>query len=544
MRLRSALLAAATAVTLAACDTTKQVEALLPQKEARLDEDLAQNRARQSSVQPLLTITDKPILSRALRQKPRMRDIPANLQGERGIWLQLDQPVTLRQLAAELTALTNISFKVDDAALPNAKGASLSNATTMVADYVGPLSGLLDIAETSYGVSFEVLPGEIRARRYLTRTWRLPPAGAKLDISAAVSDNASQQSGNRGGGTAGGGSSGGSGGAGSSGNSNNSQQGKLEFPVAYWDGLDKILGGLITDGQHVLSPTSGLVVVTATPAVMALVERYMDVERQSSLRQVSITAMVISYSADSSDDYGLDLAAVFTDAGLKVAFQGAPAIPSVAGAASYGIGFISPPPGNASSIARHWAGTTATLKALEKRGRVSIEVENQLIGLNNHGMTFTDLFAENYVEQVLSQLVSNVGATTGTVTATINSGLSLQIVPRVLDDGIVSMAIAYSNTGRPTLDLFTSGQGDNQTTVQLPKYSKQQTIQFPAIPSGSTMILTGFREDRAGLDRSGIAGVPMLGGSNSASKAKRRLAVLLTPVIFDPLDLVTGRDAQ
>ncbi len=545
MRVRQTLLAAAAVIALAACDTTKQVEALLPQRERQVDDDLARNRARKATVQPLLTITDQPILSRALKPKSRMRDIPVALQGDRGIWLQLDQPVTMRQLAAELTALTGIAFRVDDAPLPGSKTAAAANTTTMMVDYVGPLSGLLEIAEVNFGFSFEVSSGEIRARRYVTRTWRMPASGAKLDLSATVSDTASQQSGSTGG-SGGSGNSGGSAGpnGGNAGGGNTSQQGSLEIPVAYWDGLDKILSGLITDGQHVLSPTSGVVVVTATPSVMAMVERYMDVERQASLRQVNITCLVISYNADASDDYGVDLAAIFTDAGLRVAFQGAPAIPNVSGAGSYGLGFLSPPPGNASSIARHWAGTTATLRALEKKGRLSIETETTLAVLNNHGITFSDLYVEGYVQQVLSQLVTNVGATTGTVTSSINSGLSLQIVPRILDDGIVSMAVAYSNTGRPSLNNFTTGQGANQSTVQLPEYARQQTIQFPAIPSGGTMILTGFREDRADLGQSGIAGVPLLGGSSSATKSKRRLAVLLTPIVFDPLDLAPGRDPK
>jgi type II secretory pathway component GspD/PulD (secretin) len=288
-----------------------------------------------------------------------------------------------------------------------------------------------------------------------------------------------------------------------------------------WPDLRRALESLVVEGDFALMPSTGDVIITAPRDVMDRVEPIVSKLRAVASRQVTVNLTIVSYDSEQQDAYALDLAAVFQDAGFQVAFTGPAALSNVAGAGSYSTGFISPPPANASSAAQKWAGTKATLQALSANNRLSVEYASR---------------SQGYLGSVTGATsIGNVTLAGGASLSFALSGYTLIAIPRVLDDGRISLALGYSSASDATFVPVTSGQGVGSITLQSPDQTNQATGQFPVVRSGDTFVITGFAQDRRVLNESGVGWFWnfMLGGGENAVRKRQRFALLVTPLQID-----------
>lgn len=589
---------AAALLSLVACETFKSNQAALPGDMRKTDAAVEASRNVDRGVNPVLRRVDRPYGGGIVVRETIRPKLPDKIETARGYRIVETTAFSLPQLASRFTAETGVAMRLVDgcgappvvrralgalesasatsaaplasvvaggaqssdadagnsavaprarAALPGSVATSYGQLNTIVPSYTGPASGYADYLAAAFGCNWEYSRGAIRLSRYVTRSWTFP--AQSVEATALI-------------GTTGGGSTAGGSSAGSAMTSSTSsasgnyrsissggsslQQMTAEASARMWPDLRRALESLVVEGDFALMPSTGDVIVTAPRDVMDRVEPIVSKLRAVASRQVTVNLTIVSYESEQQDAYALDLAAVFQDAGFQVAFTGPAALSNVAGAGSYSTGFISPPPANASSAAQKWAGTKATLQALSANNRLSVEYASAVTTLSNTPVSLTNSRAQGYLGSVTGATsIGNVTLAGGASLSFALSGYTLIAIPRVLDDGRISLALGYSSASDATFVPVTSGQGVGSITLQSPDQTNQATGQFPVVRSGDTFVITGFSQDRRVLNESGVGWFWnfVLGGGENAIRRRQRFALLVTPLQVDdePASGSTGR---
>lgn len=596
-RLRAAV-AAVAALGLVSCETYKSNQEALPGDMKKADAAVQAAKNIDRAVNPVMRRVDRPYGGGVVIRETIRPKLPDKVETQKGYQIGETSPFSLQQLASRFTAETGIAMRLVDgcgsppaarrglaatttaaatpgtaaaplgpvaAGLPQAFGAYAGNplappgagpalpgapvtsygqANAIVPSYVGPASGYADYLAAAFGCSWEFNRGAIRLSRYVTRSWTFPAQSVEATTLIGTTGGGSMAGGSSGGSgssNSGSSSSGGSGSSGSGSRSSSSggsslQQMTAEASTKMWADLQKALESMVPEGDFALMPSTGDVIITAPRDVMDRVEPIVSKLRAVASRQVTVNLAIVSYESDQQDAYALDLAATFQDAGFQVAFTGPSALSNVTGTGSYSTGFISPPPSNASSAAQKWAGTKAALQALSANNRLSVEYSTAVTTLSNTPVSLTNARSQGYL--------GSVTGATSTGTATLSGGASLSFalsgytmiaIPRVLDDGRISLALGYSNASDATFVPVTSGQGAGSITLQSPDQTNQATGQFPVVRSGDTFVITGFAQDRRVLNESGVGWFWnwILGGGENAMRKRQRFALLVTPLQVD-----------
>ncbi len=592
--------AAAVMLSLAACETFKSNQAALPGDMRKTDAAVEAARNVDRGVNPVLRRVDRPYGGGIVVRETIRPKLPEKIETARGYRIVETSPFSLPQLASRFTAETGVAMRLVDGcgappvvrralgtleatpansaplapvaaggsqssdtdagnssvasrartALPDLAATAYGQRNTIVPSYTGPASGYADYLAAAFGCNWEFSRGAIRLSRYVTRSWTFP--AQSVEATALI--------GTTGGGSTAGGSSGGSAMMSSTSSASGNyrsissggsslQQLTAEASARMWPDLRRALESLVVEGDFALMPSTGDVIVTAPRDVMDRVEPIVSKLRAVASRQVTVNLTIVSYESEQQDAYALDLAAVFQDAGFQVAFTGPAALSNVAGAGSYSTGFISPPPANASSAAQKWAGTKATLQALSANNRLSVEYASAVTTLSNTPVSLTNSRAQGYLGSVTGATsIGNVTLAGGASLSFALSGYTLIAIPRVLDDGRISLALGYSSASDATFVPVTSGQGVGSITLQSPDQTNQATGQFPVVRSGDTFVITGFSQDRRVLNEAGVGWFWnfVLGGGENAIRRRQRFALLVTPLQVDdePASGSTGRLAS
>jgi type II secretory pathway component GspD/PulD (secretin) len=94
-------------------------------------------------------------------------------------------------------------------------------------------------------------------------------------------------------------------------------------------------------------------------------------------------------------------------------------------------------------------------------------------------------------------------------------------------------------------ELVGSNDGFNQVTIdgnqiQLPNLSTRAFTQQVMIPSGSTLVLSGFEETTSRVDKEGTGHADnwLTGGRSSASTQREIMVIMITPVILESGELI------
>jgi type II secretory pathway component GspD/PulD (secretin) len=125
-------------------------------------------------------------------------------------------------------------------------------------------------------------------------------------------------------------------------------------------------------------------------------------------------------------------------------------------------------------------------------------------------------------------------ASTSVTPATIHEGFSLQLTPRLLDDGRILLQYSLSLIGLTRITSFTSG-GTDGTTVELPETTNRVFVQQSLLRSGSTLVIGGVDQEDASQGAQGV-GNPfnfLLGGGTSSNIAHTMIFMAITPQVMD-----------
>jgi hypothetical protein len=208
---------------------------------------------------------------------------------------------------------------------------------------------------------------------------------------------------------------------------------KGEGSITTGGGDETTLDGSITANETLgyakeIKSVSSIVVRTS-PAMMKLVQEYVNEMVKQLTQVVSLEVMVIEYQQDEGTEFGLDLDAVKQNSDYKLTFG--LESPTFADAVdNLGLGL--------EVTNGSWAGSTALINALRMTGDVSVKT-SQRVAASNHMIQEIDLSAiQSYFAtvSVTYEGSDNDNPTTSIETAEVRDGVKMLVVPNIKEDKV------------------------------------------------------------------------------------------------------------
>ena len=453
--------------------------------------------------------------------------LPWNMEKDDSITLVISQSATLPTLVQEITDITGITVRLDDLKAENAMPQE-----SVPVNYSGKLSGLLNYLSNRYGVWWRYKNNVITFFTKETRVFTIYALPTETKMSADLKGTSMGSSGS------------------SSGSGNTSSSLSTSANLALWDSIEKGVQQVVgQQGSLSFSRVAGTVTVTASPFVMQKVASYIANWNEKLSRQVAISVKVLQVSLDNSDNYGLDLSAVFNSNNIAASYVS----PFLIDTTTQGAGLLSMTLLRPSS---RWKDSKSVIAAFSSQGKTSLVTSSSVTTLNNKVAPVQITTAQNYVKEVNVTNYNNSSSNDSEVdmeTDTLNYGFTMEILPRILDHGRLIMLFSMTLSDLLDLETFSSGSRntssssgssgkdtDNNndgetTTVQLPKMQSRGFMQEIAMKSGSTLVLTGFEQVSNNINSTGVgkAKMGLLGGSSYNQNKRDVMVILVTPEVLE-----------
>ncbi|WP_189338906.1 secretin N-terminal domain-containing protein [Chromobacterium amazonense] len=399
----------------------------------------------------------------------------------------------------------------------------------MRVNFRGSLSDFMHQVAAYFDVSWRYQDGRMQFSRLVTRSFQLAASPIRMDGNATMSAGIGENSGSTGG--SGGGSGGGSSSSSASGGVTGgaSQSAKVDIKLDLWKELQDSLKTIIgNQGDFTASPSSGMLTVTAPTSVMERVARQVQEINRQLLRQVALKVEVYSLALTKDSSWRFDLAGALA-VGAGVYSFGNAVAPSLAAA---GIG--------ASVVGGgKFDGSKAVLSLLEEKGDVSVVNTASVTTMSGQPVPVQVSTTQSYLESLTSTVSDGVVTVTPNVNS-VNSGFSLNLLPKVMDDGKILLQYSMNlstlvgkDNGFNTYEF--PGTNGEMTKLSLPNLDQRSFIQSGLINNGATLVLAGFERltDKTADDGQGSANFKLLGGKRTSQQARDMLVVMITPVVLD-----------
>ena len=391
-----------------------------------------------------------------------------------------------------------------------------SKASTMTVLWDGPLTALLDLGAARYGVDWEYRDGVIQISDERTETFVIHALPTTSSLDSQLTTTAGQSGGGASGAT------GGTAGVASSTNGAATLGASQKASLDAWGEIKTALGVIVGDrGRFAVTPSNGTVTVTGSPAVLTQVATFVREQNAILTRQVFVRVRVYAVTGTDSDDAALSFNALFQDA-----------------AKTYGLSFLSPGTAPTSAVGAFTAtvidpksqlgGSKLVAQALSATTKTTLITELNLSALNNRPVSQQSVRSTAYVAQT-SVTNGQYTSTTQLIPASMTTGFTVSLLPRIISGDRILMDYSINLSSLVALTNQTSGG----QTIQLPTTDSDQGMQETELRSGQVLMLNGYIADSAADSRQGT-GSPanvLLGGTRSASTAKKRIIVTMEPVI-------------
>lgn len=365
--------------------------------------------------------------------------------------------------------------------------------------YSGTVKGLLDHVASSLNVFWKYENGNVEIYKYETKMFSLDVlAGtSKLTSNFNINDSTTADSDSS-----------------SSSESASGQQTQIDNTMSIWDEVGNSISGVLSANEKfALTPSSGKIVVMATPAHMRKVENIIKQYNSVYNKAVRLDLRMYQVELSAADKYGIDWGNLWKSASDKF---------NVHVNANLGSGLFTVAKNNGNAGA-------AIFDALSQAGKTSLLRNNSVVTLNNQTVPLSVVTSKAYVKSTKVSTTENsnsVELNTGTIT----TGFSMNLTPLVNDKGEVLLQYSMGSSVLDELPEFRSGD----SVVQLPQKSASKFMQKVPLNNGESMVITGFQEIRGtGTDKGPLS--PRLwglGGSRDYSNNLKTIVVVVTPYII------------
>jgi type IVB pilus formation R64 PilN family outer membrane protein len=543
-------------LNLGGCDQAEKIRRAIDERAGESQQALS-SAAKTASANAVaydpLTVTNKVWSGNTAVRMQRGMPLPTRFEEARGVTLVSGDPMSLSEISNAISAQTGIPIRLTALAVPGKSaaspspsspssptaGASSSSGPEMPISYEGPLSGLLDRLSAFYGISWRYDGSTISITRYETRIFQIEAMPGTQEINEGMQDD--QTASNGGSNNTSTSSSGTSGNTSTNTQNTLTQNSKTTIALKYWDELSAVLTSIVgAQGSAIVSPTMGTVTITTTPDIMATVSDYLAKENKRLSRQIAISVQIYSVNLTQSEDFNVAFTAFLKNlsafSGFNYSSAAGPGItnPTLAAATAAGSSVF----GNLSIAILNGANDPTVhagdiFNALSSIGNTSEVAQFPMTTLNNHPVSRRVGTDTAYISGV------NLNTTTGTATtslfspiiSTIHDGFSLQLTPRLLDDGRILLQYSLSLIG---IDSMGSTTFDGEP-LSLPKTDNRIFVQQSMLRSGQTLMIGGVDQEQLQQNKQGV-GTPdnfLLGGGVSSDTNHLMMFMAITPQVMD-----------
>ncbi len=453
--------------------------------------------------------------------------LPSWVEKEDGITIAISDQAKLPDILQEISDMTGLSIRLDDLKAENA----VPEDTTPL-KYSGSLSGLLNYLSNRFDVYWRYKDNIITFFTQETRVFTIYALPTDTTLSASMT-----------------GATMGDNGGGGNANSNLS----VSTDLKVWEGIEEGVKQVVGEkGKLSFSKVAGTITVTASPYIIRKVAAYVANWNEKLARQVAITVRIYQVTLTNTDNYGLDIAAVFNGSSIMAGLGGAGA--AIADAGTSGTGTLS----LTLLKPKKFKDSKAIIQALSTQGKTALLTSSSVTTLNNKVAPVQISTSKNYLKEItVSSSGSGEDRTTDTDYSvdTLNYGFTMEILPRILDQGRLIVLFNLSITD--LVDMYeqkivsesgstsTEGEGEvsndretETTKLQLPTMKMRGFVQEIAMRSGQTLVLTGFEDISESTNTSGVgrAKMGLLGGTANDATERNVLVITMTPeVLQSPL---------
>ncbi|MBP4052093.1 hypothetical protein J9978_21705 [Chromobacterium violaceum] len=427
------------------------------------------------------------------------------------------QPNEAGQLAAALDAALPKAAAGNKASQPAPLTVGLPSLShdRMRVNYRGALSGFLNQTAAYFDIGWRYEDGRIQFSRQVTRTFQLAAMPSTLDGNASMTAGLSE---NGGGSGKGGGVTAGA-----------SQTAKVSIKLELWKELQEGLKGIVgNQGVFTASPSSGMVTVTGPASVVERASRQIYEINKQLLRQVTIKIEVYSVALTKDSDWRFDLNGALSLLGGKIDFGNAGA--AVRNMSSVLQGVV----GGKGSL----SGSSAVLALLESKGDVSVVNTASLTTMSGQPVPVQVSNTQSYLESLSTTVSEKTPIITPNI-GTVNSGFSLNVLPKIMDDGKVLLQYSMNISTLVGKDKgFTTYEYSSNRTrnvLSLPNLDQRSFIQSGLVNNGDTLVLAGYEKlyNSTSDSGQGAADFKALGGAQGGKQTREILVVMITPVVLD-----------
>ena len=459
-----------------------------------------------------LEVTDSVWLGDTAVALQRGKPLPVEWEQDDSIALRSDNPLSLPQIISIVSSQTRIPFRMTGgatdgegaAATPSANtdpnAATAAGASGIMVSYEGKLSGLLDFITSYFNVNWSYDGVTVNVSRYETRTFVLDARPGSISVSSPGDSGASD---------------------GASGSATAEPLATASIDI--WADITGIINDLVGgEGSVTISQSSGTVVVSTTRDRMERVASYIQQENARLSRQVAINIEMYTVDLTDEQSYALSMLPNVNLGGwlgeqLSLDYTGVPITASDISGATVTIELLK-------------SGSQGVFQALNKLGQTTRVAQIPLTTLNNRPATQRIATDQTYVAETSVTVDGTSGATTTEITTdTAVTGVSVSVLPRLMNDGRMLLQYALAQGALVNLETFTTPDGS--ASVQLPETQGLSFSQQVMMRNGSTLILAGFDQSDADDKReSPVRGIGWLVGGKKMSANNRRIVVIaITP---------------
>ncbi len=442
--------------------------------------------------------------------------LPAYLETKDGITLISNRPITLFEIGDMINKTTSLGVRYASQMEENVKSQASGNKPSpetvnadwatpdmMLVSYRGPLSGLLNEVSSRFGIWWKYEKKEIHFYKYITKTFVLYSLPTKPSLSVSV-----------------GGSQSGGGGSSSVSQSNSAE-------IELWSKIEEGVNSMLGDGAKLTtSPSDGTMTLTATPADIKKVAKYINEQNQRLSRQVAVSVKILQVSLTDEDSYGLDLKATFGDGVTTLGVTGSSSV-ATSGAANgmtWGV------------LKKNWT-ADAAVRALSKKDSTTLVTSGTVTTLNNKPAPIQVTQKQNYIAEMTKTNSGTDGNNydISVTTEEVETGFTMDVLPRILEHGRLLVMFNMTLSDLVSLDKVEFGDSSDNQYIQNPKVETRGFTQEVALTSGESLILTGFEKVSSTTKKEGTGSADnsLLGGSAEANKTRSILVIILTPVVLE-----------
>lgn len=288
-----------------------------------------------------------------------------------------------------------------------------------------------------------------------------------------------------------------------------------------WDDIKKSIG-IIIGGAGTFNIAEGMssVTVKTTPSNMLRVEDYIDSLNKKLRNQVTISVTVYSLKLNNNSEWNYSLSSLFS--ALKGRVSGTLGVDSLTSGDNQAMS------GVMNSNAKF------LLDILDSQGKVSVTDSATVTTMSGQPVPLQVANARGYVSQITTTVSDNVTSTSATTSA-VNTGFSLDILPKVLNDGkvLVQYGVNISSLVGAQNGFDNVKIGENN--IQLPNINQHAFIQESLMKNDETLVLAGYQKSdtESGDSGKGNPNFKILGGSRNAIMNKQLIIICLTPTIIN-----------